>query len=101
MDYVLNEKKGVLVSDAAGDSRFHTSQSIVRSADDRAFADDRAGGGASHAWGKFARRQYMSRRPAAQGGCVKNRTSILQRHDLNRSSHFTSRTNSRDDLSNK
>ncbi len=31
MDYVLREKKGILVSDAAGDSRFHTSQSIVRS----------------------------------------------------------------------
>jgi signal transduction histidine kinase len=31
MDYVLSEKKGILVSDAAGDSRFHTSQSIVRS----------------------------------------------------------------------
>jgi signal transduction histidine kinase/pSer/pThr/pTyr-binding forkhead associated (FHA) protein len=31
MDYVLREKKGILVSDAAGDERFHTSQSIVRS----------------------------------------------------------------------
>jgi signal transduction histidine kinase/pSer/pThr/pTyr-binding forkhead associated (FHA) protein len=31
MDYVLREKQGILVSDAAGDERFHMSQSIVRS----------------------------------------------------------------------
>jgi signal transduction histidine kinase len=31
MEYVLTEKKGILVSDAAGDSRFLTAQSIVRS----------------------------------------------------------------------
>src|SRR5260370_23853696 len=30
MDYVLREKKGVLVSDAAHDERFNTGQSIVR-----------------------------------------------------------------------
>jgi signal transduction histidine kinase len=31
MDYVLRERKGILVSDAAGDARFGTAQSIVRS----------------------------------------------------------------------
>jgi signal transduction histidine kinase len=30
MDYVLREKKGILVSDAASDERFNTGQSIVR-----------------------------------------------------------------------
>lgn len=30
MDYVLRERQGVLVSDAASDSRFHAGQSIVR-----------------------------------------------------------------------